>query len=38
MIKKDPWTDEEDYELLKLVLHKGRKWSLVAKMMEGKRT
>ena len=37
-VKKDPWNDDEDLELLTLVKEKGKKWSQLAKLMNVKRT
>ncbi|CAD8091519.1 unnamed protein product [Paramecium primaurelia] len=37
-ISKEPWTDEEDIQLLTIVKEVGRRWAEISKVMDGKRS
>lgn len=36
MIFRGPWTDAEDYQLICLFMSNGKKWSKMAKFIEGR--
>ncbi|CAD8191933.1 unnamed protein product [Paramecium pentaurelia] len=37
-ISKEPWTDDEDIQLLTIVKEMGRRWAEISKVMDGKRS